>query len=237
MSQTACAKKLTSLLKKLPVSSPPELPDAHDPVAVLVQSFLMWETTTDKALTAYAKIHEHVVDFNDLRVCMPHEIAEMIGVRYPRALDRCERLRAALRDVFLREHTVGLDSLGEMGKREVKKYIDTLDGVTPYVAGRVQLVCYEAHAIPADEQLRAALIAEGAADSGHTVAELSNWLARQIKAEDALAAHYAFQDWIDSGKAKTRGGKPTRKKKTTRRPGRDSRAKSSNKKSAARASS
>ncbi|MCZ6783008.1 MAG: hypothetical protein O7G30_06825, partial [Proteobacteria bacterium] len=67
---------------------------------------------------------------------------------------------------------------------------------------RVMLLCYDAHGIPVDDQLRAALIENGAADSSADVDDLSSWLARQIKAGDGAAVHYALQAWIDGGGGK-----------------------------------
>ena len=34
-------------------------------------SFLMWESTTSKAQSAFERVLDSVVDFNELRVCMP----------------------------------------------------------------------------------------------------------------------------------------------------------------------
>ncbi|MCZ6837352.1 MAG: hypothetical protein O7G85_16370 [Planctomycetota bacterium] len=237
----ACGKKLTSLLKKLPTSEPPVFPDADDPVAVLLMSFLLWETTTEKALGAYQKIVDQIVDFNDLRVCMPLEVMEMIGVRYPKAQERCERIRASLRDIFLREHTVNLDSLKSMGKREIKKYIDLLNGMTPYVSNRVQLLSYEVHGIPVDEQLFLALVSEGVADSGQSVTDLSNWLARQIKSEDGLKTHIAFQQWVESDRGKSQSASKTASKsgskKTTRKSAKSGHSTKTKKKSTTTSSS
>ena len=114
----ANAKKLTALLKKLGTVSPPEMPGVNDPVGVLVISTLMWESTTEKAITAYNRLMEQVVDFNDLRVCMPEEVVSVIGARYPKAQERSERLRAMLRNIYLREHAVSLDRLADGGKRD-----------------------------------------------------------------------------------------------------------------------
>ena len=51
------AKKLTALLRKLgPGKAPADLPDPSDSIAVLVMSFLLWESSTDKALAAYARM-------------------------------------------------------------------------------------------------------------------------------------------------------------------------------------
>ncbi len=221
---SSCAKSLNSLLKKIGIVEAPDFPDANDPVAVLILSFLMWESTTGKALAAYERIKENMVDFNDLRVCMPHEVVETIGKRYPLALERCERLRATLRHIYLREHVVSLDCLKGQGKREIKKYIETLDGVMMYSAARIQLVVFNTHGIPVDEQLRGLLIAHEAAEESLSLTDLSSWLNRQIKAEKSLEAHYALQSWVDKGGDKvsakgsnsSSGGKKTANKNNKR---------------------
>jgi hypothetical protein len=219
---TTCAKKLTALLKKLPAGTPPEAPGDGDPIALVVMSMLMWESTTEKAANAYTRALGRIVDFNDLRVCMPDEIEALIGVRYPRALERSQRLRAMLKDIYNREHAVTLDRLADLGKRDVKIYLDSLDGMVPYVSGRVLLLGFDGHAVPADEQLRDRLIEAGAADESADVTELSNWLARRIKASDSLGAHLALQRWVDQGARSGRGrqktptGRKTGKKTTGR---------------------
>lgn len=218
-------KQFTTLMKRLGPIEPPEFPDAEDPIAVLVLSFLMWESTTDKAITAYAALHRHIVDFNDLRVCMPQEIAELIGSRYPRALDRCQRLRATLRDIYSREHVVSLDGIHKLGKREIRRYMESLEGIVPYVASRVVLLSFQGHAIPVDDQLRTNLIEAGVADEGVEAPELASWLERHILASEGIPAHHTLQAWIDAGgvktpakRSKSRGGKTTsQKKKTTHR--------------------
>lgn len=221
----ANAKKLTALLKKLGTVSPPEMPGVNDPVGVLVISTLMWESTTEKAITAYNRLMEQVVDFNDLRVCMPEEIVSVIGARYPKAQERSERLRAMLRNIYLREHAVSMDRLADGGKREAKKYVESLEGIVPYVASRVLLVSFDSHNIPVDEQLRAAMIEADICDESIDVNELANWLSSQIKAGEGVNVHYALQQWVDqradapaATERKTSSRKSSTTRKTTRKP-------------------
>jgi endonuclease III len=157
----------------------------------------MWDSTTSKACAAYKRIRDRVVDFNDLRVTMPREIVEFIGPRYPMAQTRAERLRAALRDTFQREHAVSLDRLFDLGKREIKKYLRSLDGVSPYVADRVTLLSFDCHCIPVDERLRRALAREGVCEESTAIPELASWLARQVKAGEAARTHMVLQQWAD----------------------------------------
>lgn len=236
INSSSCAKNLSSLLKKIGTVEAPDFPDADDPVTVLIISFLMWETTTSRALVAYQRIKENMVDFNDLRVCMPHEVVETIGKRYPLAMERCERLRAALRHIYLREHVVSLDILKGQGKREIKKYIETLDGVMTYSAARIQLVAFNTHGIPVDEQLRGLLIAHEAAEESLSLTDLSSWLSRQIKAEKSLETHYAIQSWVDKGghKISTKSsGQASTDKKTAKKSIKRSGSKSTTKKTPA----
>ncbi len=190
------AKVFAALLKKLKPSKvhPQENGQA---IEVLLKSFLMWDSTSSKAEAAYKRIMDRIVDLNDLRVSMPGEVVSWIGPRYPMALERSQRLRAALRHTFKREHAVNFDRLSGMGRREVKRYMRSLDGIAPYVADRVTLLCFDAHCIPVDERLRCALVEAGASDEALDVNELASWLARQVKAADAVATHHALQAWSD----------------------------------------
>ncbi len=191
-------KKLNLLLRKLKKQTPPaDSGEPTDPIEVLVKSFLIWESTTAKATAAFKRIMDQVVDFNDLRVSMPDELVEWIGPRYPMAMERCQRLRASLRHTFKREHAMSLDRLKGMGRREVKQYLRSLDGISLYAADRVTLLCFDAHCMPVDERLRRALIKEGACQENIEVADLSTWLARQVKAADGAATHRALQAWSD----------------------------------------
>lgn len=218
------AKKLSALLRKIGHVAPPapvqtpgadaetdEAGSKHDPIATLVMSFLLWESTVEKARAAYGRILGSVVDFNDLRVSMPHETVEMIGPRYPLALNRAQRLRAALRNIYLREHAVSLEKPAAAGKRDLKKYVDSLEGMVPYVANRALLLCFDTHGMPVDEQLRTALIEAEVADASVEVPELASWLASQIRAGEAAAAHAALQSWMDEKNDAAGGGKAARK--------------------------
>ena len=190
-------------------------------------SFLLWESTAAKALAAYEKLRENIVDFNDLRVSMPHEVAGYLGTRYPLANERCLRMRTVLRSIYLREHDVTLESLASAGKREVKKYLESIEDIPPYVAARVMLLCFDTHAIPVDGRLLECLQAEGVVDDDVDEAEAGAWLSRQIKATDGLSAALKFQAWSETdkpaakkkstSKAKTTKKKTTTKKKSTKK--------------------
>ena len=75
-------RNFSALMKK--IGKPASPPEGEAAIDVLVMSFLMWESTAAKAKTAYERIQQRIVDFNDLRVSMPQEIVDFIGSRYPK---------------------------------------------------------------------------------------------------------------------------------------------------------
>lgn len=217
-------KKLSSLLRSIGKVEAPSEPAGDDPMGHLVFAFLLWEAATGQAERAYRKVMKEHVDLNELRVTMPDEFVEVIGANYPRALDRAERLRACLKCLYLREHRMSLDAVGEGTKREIRSYLETLDGMTPYIAERIMLLGFGAHGVPVDEQLRKALIDAEALDDTLSISDACTWLARQIKADQAEQYHHRLQSWAESGgaskRSRTRSSstrKTTTKKKTTRK--------------------
>lgn len=212
------AKNLSALLEKL---DKPEQPvDTLDPLDTLIESFLMWDSTREKAQAAYELIMQSVVDYNDLRISVPGEIAAYMGPNYPQAEVRAQSLKLVLREIYLREHEVTLKSLTDKGKREIKKYLRSLDGMVGYVADRVMLLCYCIHCIPADDFLRRALADINACDSSLELPELASWLTRQIKASQAVNTHFALQKWVDenpSEETSTTTASTTRKKTTNKK--------------------
>lgn len=217
------AAKLKSLLRSLPSGMDSFPPVEKDPVFVLILSFFMENSTTEKAVGVMKKLKRACIDTNDLRVTTNHELIEIIGSSYPQAEERLHRLCATLNDIYEREHRVSLERFQEMGKREIRHFLETLDGITPYVAERVMLVCYDIHAVVLDERLQSFLIDQEALDESMTLHEHIAWMARQIRSAEGIKVHAKLQRWSDGGggdpkksvrKSPTKT-KTTGKKKTT----------------------
>ena len=217
-------KKLAALLKRLKkdhASAQP--PSPRDPVSELVYSFLQWRATAAQAAKAYDRLMAEMVDHNDLRVSHRHEVVERIGGGYPDAEERATRLRSTLQAIYLRERAVSLEGLINKPKKQVRAYLEDLSGIVPYVAARVLLVAFGAHATPVDEPLIELLAAEGVVEADATVQKVQSFLERRIKASESFEAHTLFQVWADAHaksrpNARPRAGgaaKKTTKQKTT----------------------
>lgn len=230
---TACegsTKKLSALLKRLrskyepgpeaPIA--PEGPDAFDAaVHQLVYSMLLWEASSSQARAALRRLRENLVDFNELRVCMPDEIGLILGEKYPRSRERSLRMRSVLTDLSRRCQQLSLQHLVDQPKRESRAFLDALDGMPRFVSSRVMLLSFSGHATPCDDRLRDLLVQERVIATGATAEAVGSWLEHHIRAEDAAQAHAALQAWSDDVGGVVRATKPAKAKpkKTKARPG------------------
>ena len=121
--------KFSALVKRHAQPEHTADPNAVDPVALLIASFLMYDAPSHMAEAAMQKIRSATVDFNEFRVSLVEEMVQMIGVRYPRAEERCKALRRVLYDIFRHHHKVSLSHLEGHPKQHIRAYLDNLDGM------------------------------------------------------------------------------------------------------------
>ena len=211
--------KLNTFLKKHRGSELPLLPDyirPRDPVAVMVHSWLLWEASTEQAEAAMKKLLDAFVDYNEIRVSLPHEKASVIGKRYPRLEERLHGIRRTLHSLYLARHALSFEHLADKGKRDIKADIESLDGMHPFVAARILRLSFDVHAIPADDQLSALLHENGVIDEPVDPDELSSWLGSAVKSDDAIDVLVALQASVDEAWGKGVMTKLVRKHRPTR---------------------
>ncbi len=202
MSTPAQAKKLDALIKRLAGEYPetpgagatPAPPEGADPIVhELLYAFMLWEAGPKLAGAALEAIQGEFVDYNEARIGMSDEIAELLPKRYPLAQERCQRLRASLNAVFKREHALSLASLGEMSKRDSRAALDSLEGMTPFVASRVTLLGLGAHTFPVDARLVEVLAEAGACDAEEAADAVASRLERHFRAGQAAPAYLLLE--------------------------------------------
>ncbi len=162
-----------------------------------VRAFLIWESTTAKAAAAIKRLETAVVDFNELRICMTDELIRILGKNYPRAEERSQRLRAALNDLYARQHTVSLEHLTKLSKREAKEFLESLEGVPRFVVARVLLLTQSGHAAPVDGRIHRRLVEASITDSGTEPEDVAGQLERRVRAGEMLEAYSLLQAWAD----------------------------------------
>lgn len=191
------AKKFTALIKKLCKSYKPADVVQLEPTTQLIVSYLEWNATSAMALDAHDKLMQAMVDNNDIRVSLPQEIVQIIGKGYPLAEERACRMHETLNELFNREHDIVITSLIGKNKKQVKTYLETLPGITPYVIAQMLLLSYGGHAVPMDDHLLALLKDEQVVHEDCTLAQAESFAERHIKAADALHSHLAMRAWAD----------------------------------------
>lgn len=191
------AKRLKSLLEELRDQFEIPEPEHVDSVTQIVIGFLMWEATSLQADETFAAIRDEFVDLNEVRACLPTELASFIGRSYPRAFERCDRLSAVLNDVFRREDALDLSRLSGRHPSEIESYLASLKGMTPYVSGQVMLLCFNMPRLPVDQQLRTALIEDEAVDPNADLLEVQAWCSRNIENATMIDAHLLLQGWVE----------------------------------------
>lgn len=191
-------KALAALLKKLK----PREGDAPErtPIEQMVLSFLHWETSRRQAEQAYERIMQQMVDVNDLRVSLEHEVLAVLGEDYPLALQRVSRMRESLNEVYKREHDINMTSIANKGKKEQRAYLDSLPGIPCYVAAQVMLLSFGGAAVPVDHKLVALLAREEIVEEGMDTDDVESFILKNIKADEALEVHQKLQAWADESR-------------------------------------
>ncbi|MFI4898276.1 MAG: hypothetical protein ACIARR_10670 [Phycisphaerales bacterium JB059] len=212
MIEGAKAKKLDALIKRLTSADPqagatPPPPEGADRlVHELVFAFMLWEAGPALAADAIRSITDAFVDYNEARIGMSDELADLLPKKYPLAEERCRRLRVVLNTVFSREHALSLQSLDDMPKREGRAYLESIEGMTPFVASRVTLIGLSAHAFPVDRRLVSILTGAGVCDAEESPESLASKLERYYRAGQAAPAYLALEGAEPVEAKKTRSG-------------------------------
>lgn len=187
----------------------PAIPTGDRLVDELIYSFMHWEAGSEHARGAMERLEGTFVDANELRVCHPSEIASLIGVRFPKGLERAERLSAALRGIYDRENVLNLETLREKSKRDARGYLESLAGVPRFVAARIVLLRLEGHAFPVDRRLMAMLKSEGVSVGTTNPDKACGPIERAVRAADARDVYLALEHHCQSMAATKSGGRKT----------------------------
>lgn len=202
-------KELNALLRKLreqysqTLGTQPEPPAALDATEPLLgqflRAFLLWESTTAKAAAALKRLEQAFVDFNELRIAMPDELASALGERYPRGAERALRIRTALNRVYARQHKVTLENLTTLSKREAREYLESLDGVPGFVSARVSLLGLSGHSAPVDSRIHRRLMEAGVLPEDTTPEDGAGILEKRTRAGELPEVYALLQAWADDG--------------------------------------
>lgn len=171
-----------SVVKKTPVAA--KRPQFADPLEALIFGLIGEFTTEANAQRIYKRICSHFVDFNDLRVSRPEEILDVMDDSSPAAQQAAVRMTRVLHQVYDRYDRMSLSTLKEGGKRQGRKELEELDGISRFAVDYCFLTAFDGHAIPLKEPMRRRLIEMQLLHPESTDDEIHGFLERQINAAD-----------------------------------------------------
>jgi endonuclease III len=188
------AQKIRKLLKGMPKTATRPA-DGEDPVRALVVSVLEANGAAREARKALAALEEEFVDFNELRVAQPKELAERMGKDYPDARARALMIHTVLNNITNRVNKLSMAHLDELPKRQVKKHLME-QGLSPYAAACVSMFAFDAPCVPVDEDLAECLEMKGLVEPGTDTAEVQAFLDRTVPVKQAERAHAFFRKFV-----------------------------------------
>jgi len=182
----------------------PPPPAREDPLKALVRGAMTWGVADPRAEEAMRHIEREFVNMNELRVATELEIQEILGVRYPDIQKRVQMITRSLNAIFAREHTLSLDRLRGLNRREIRQFLHELPDMNPFVEAYVMLFGFEAPAVPLDEEMLAALRARGIFDESVTVEDAQKLIENTLKDEECLVFYRGLRRMVHAA------GKPRR---------------------------
>lgn len=196
---TKHAETLKGLAKKVIKEFKPAPLEHQEPMRALVRAIFSFNVSDSKADEAMKIIDREFVDLNELRVATELEVQEMVGNRFPEIEKRSMLISQTLNSVFEREHTMHLNRLTELGKREVRQYLREMPEQSPFVEAYVMLYCFEGHTFPMDEETFEFLMEEGILEEGTTLEDAQKFVEHHLKADECHDFYVAVRKGLYEG--------------------------------------
>lgn len=178
------AEELKSLCRKLVREYKPEDRAPQEALKALVRAAMTFDVSDSKANDAMKVIDKEFVDLNELRVATELEVQALLGVRYPGIERRVTMITQALNNIFEREHTLSLDRLKEISKRDARQFLRELPEIHPFVEAYVMLFSFDGHTFPVDDRIVAYLVEQEIVEEGTSLEDAQKFVEHHLKAEE-----------------------------------------------------
>jgi endonuclease III len=201
---TKHAEELKSLCRKLIKEHKPGERAAQEPLWALVRGAMSYDVADERVEQAIKVIEKEFVDLNELRVATELEVQDLLGMRYPGIEERVKRITAALNAIFEKEHTLSLNRLKEVSRRDARQFLRDLPEMHPFVEAYVMLYSFDGHAVPIDDGMLAYLAEEEIVEEGTNLEDAQKFVEHHIKAEECHSFFTALRAAVTEGKGKKR---------------------------------
>ena len=199
---TKHAEELKSLSRKLVREHKPADRVAQEPLWALVRGAMSYDVPDSRVEDAIKVIQREFVDLNELRVATELEVQDLLGQRYPQIEERVKLITAALNAIFEKEHTLSLDRLKDVSRRDARQFLRDLPEMTPFVEAYVMLMAFDGHACPIDGMMLEHLSDEEILEEGTTPEDAQKFVEHHLKAEEMHPFFVSLRAAVIDGKAK-----------------------------------
>jgi endonuclease III len=183
---TKHADDLKSLLKRLTKECKPNPLTVQDPLLALVRGAMSFDVSDNRAEEAMRVIEREFVGLNELRVATELEVQDLLGAKYPAIERRVAMITQALNRIFEREHTLSLDRLKTISKRDARQFLRDLPEIHPFVEAYVLMFAFGGHAFPLDDEMLAQLREQSILDEDTSIEEGQKFVEHHLKAEECF---------------------------------------------------
>jgi endonuclease III len=199
---TKHADELRTLYKRLLKQFQPDPREPQDPLKALVRGAMSYDVPDAKAEEAMRMIDKEFVDLNELRVATDLEIQELLGTRYPGIERRVAMITQSLNNIFEREHTLSLDRLKTISRRDARQFLRELPEIHPFVEAYVMLFAFDGHAVPLDDTTLAYLREQEIVEEGASLDDAQRFVEHQVKAEECYDLYVVLRKANSDGRRK-----------------------------------
>jgi endonuclease III len=197
------ADELKSLLKKLIKDVKPQPQEPTDALHALVRGAMSYDVPDSRADEAMKAIDREFVDLNELRVATDLEIQEMLGSRYPQIDKRVAMITQSLNNIFEREHTLSLERLKTIPKKDARAFLRELPEIHPFVESYVMLFALDGACVPTDGETVTVLTEHGVLEPETTLDDAQKFIEHAVKADECYEAYVSLRRLAaDAAKAK-----------------------------------
>src|SRR5687768_15952248 len=201
---TKHAEELRSLYRKLLKEHKPEPREPMEPLRALVRGAMSFDVPEGKVDDVMRAIDKEFVDLNELRVATDLEIQELLGTRYPQIEKRVAMITQSLNAIFEKEHTLNLDRLKDVSKRDARAFLRDLPEIHPFVEAYVMLYAFDGHAVPIDDEMLAYLMEEEILEEGMSLEDAQRFVEHHIKADECHGFFASLRAAANKGKRKAK---------------------------------
>jgi len=133
----------------------------------------------ETAEDSYLRLTEDYLDWNELRVSSPREIAESFS-KQEGPLEKARTLKSIMHAIFETEYNFELETLIRMTQTQAVKTLNSFDGMRPFIAAHILQTSLKAHVIPLDAISIRAVTRLGLVDASAAIDKMSANLKRLV---------------------------------------------------------